>query len=162
MAGSLRIVGGELTLPSNLIINADINSDAAISSDKVLQYQKHLTDFRVNTSGFPGSTRNSTVFVASRACTVKRFACAITDVTTGGTVDVDFDIKVNGTSILSAPLTITDANSDRQVVETTSFTPDGALTVDDHVLIELVPNDVTGSPAGPYAWVEIEELGGFT
>ena len=158
MAGQLRIAGGELTLPSNVIIDADISTDAQISPDKIIMYYKATTAFGSNKGAIPASTRNRTVFIASRDAVIKRFACGLIN-TGAATTDIDFDVQVNGVSILSAPLNIVDTDANYQIFETTTFTPDGALTVDDHVLLEMVPNSNNGG-GGPFAWVEIEELGG--
>ena len=55
MAGQLRIAGGELTLPTNVIINADVATDAAIQSSKLLILNKCETMFNLDIASTPVS-----------------------------------------------------------------------------------------------------------
>lgn len=151
MAGTLRISGGELTLPSGIILNADVASNAAIAVEKIRHEYKPGTNFAKSFDSTPVD-REEIIFVADNAGIIRGFHAILYD--TGTTTDVDFDLKVNGVSALTGTINITDANSDRQVVDGTLSTT--ALAADDVVTIELLVTTSTGA-LGPFAWVDIEE-----
>lgn len=151
MPGTFRLSGGELTIPSGIIVDADIASNAAISVDKMKHSYKRATNFDLPIGGTPVA-REEIVFVADAACTLRGFHALLND--TGTTTDVDFDLKVNGVSVLTGTVNITNANSDRQVVD--GVLSSTSLSADDVVSISLAVTTSTGAQ-GPYAWVNIEE-----
>lgn len=151
MAGTLRISGGELTLPSGIVTNADISSSAAIAVEKIQHEYKQGTNFDLAIADTPLALEEI-VFVADNAGTIRGFHAILND--TGTTTDVDFDLKVNGSSVLTGTVQITNSNSDKQVLDGTLATP--TFSADDVISISLAITTSTGAQ-GPYAWVDIEE-----
>ena len=151
MAGTLRISGGELTLPSGILRDEDVASNAAIGVEKLQHEYKPGTNFDLPIASTPVA-REEIVFVADNDGTIRGFHAILND--TGTTTDVDFDLKVNGSSVLTGVINITDVNSDRQVVDgvlsTTTF------SADDVISISLAVTTSTGAQ-GPFAWVDLEE-----
>ena len=148
---TLRIAGGEITLPTGLIKNVTIASDAAIDTTKVKQMYKKGTNFNTAIGSAP-TNREEIVHVCNSSGTLKGFH-AILNVT-GSTTDIDFDIKINGVSALSALLNFTNTDSDAVPKDGSLSTT--AVTVDDVISIEVAVTTSTGAQ-GAYAWVDIEE-----
>ncbi len=156
MAGTLRIAGGELTIPSNTIVNEDISSTAAIQSSKLLISHKPTLNFSKNVNTDPPTAREEIIYVAHGAATVTGCHCLLWD--TGTSTDVTFTFRkyVGGVSSVLATQTITDADSDKEVFDPTVSAP--TLTVDDIVTVEVTFTATTGA-LGPCAWVSVEEQG---
>jgi len=72
---------------------------------------------------------------------------------------VTFDLKKNGSSVLSSVVTVTNATSDRAVVAGTITT--STIAIGDVISIELAVSSSTGMQ-GPFAWAVIEENGAPT
>lgn len=142
-----------VSLPNACVRDANVAAAVGrgIDADKLEHLYKVGTNFDLAIGGTPAA-REEIVFVASGSATIRGFHCLLND--TGTTTDVDFDLKINGVSALSAVVNVTNADSDRAV-------KDGALTTtelvaDDVVSIELATTTTTGAQ-GPFAWVEIDE-----
>lgn len=150
----LKIVGGTIQMPSGAITNDNISGDsgAEIDADKLQHVYKPGTNFDLAIGGTP-ATREEIVFVASTAGTIRAFHALLND--TGTSTSVSFDLKVNGSSVLSATVDITHSTSDRDVVDGTISSP--SLAVGDVVSIAMTATSTTGAQ-GPFAWAEIEEL----
>lgn len=72
----------------------------------------------------------------------------------GTSTSITFDLKKNGTTMLSAVETITHGDSDRSVqTPTLSVT---TFAADDVISIAMAVSSSTGAQ-GPYAWIELEE-----
>jgi len=152
----LRIVGGNVTLPSGSVGNEQISSNSGdiLDADKLQHLYKPYTNFDLAIGSTPAA-REEIVFVASTAGTIRAFHCLLND--TGTTTDVNFDLKVNGSSVLSAAVNVTNADADKAVKDGTISS--AALAVDNVVSIQLAVTSSTGAQ-GPFAWVEIEENAG--
>jgi hypothetical protein len=75
----------------------------------------------------------------------------------GTAASVTFDLKKNGTTILSSVVTITNATGDRVVVDGTLAST--ALAAGDVLSIALTVSTSTGMQ-GPFAWVTVKENSG--
>lgn len=152
MAGTFRVAGGEVTLPNGLITDATIASNAAIQSSKMKHIYKAGTNFGFQSTGTPSGLVEHIVHVTSGTGRIINFNCLLVD--TGTSTSVSFDLLVNGVSVLSSAVGITEADADGVVVQGTVLTD--TLTVDDIITIEMNVSSATGA-YGPYAWVDIEE-----
>ncbi len=150
MAG-FRIDGGTVRLETGSVLDEMVSSSTNIDADKLQHAYKPGTNFDLPIGSTPVA-REEIVFVASQAGTIRGFHCLLND--TGTTTDVDFDLKVDGVSVLSAVVNITDADVDRDVQEGTISS--ASLSAGDVVSISLAVTTSTGAQ-GPFAWADIEE-----
>lgn len=146
-----RWVGGTFTLGAGEVSNENIASTANIDNDKLQHLYKAGTAFGFAIGGTP-TTKEEIVFVASTAGTLRGFHCLLND--TGTTTSIAFDVKKNGTTMLTGAVTITHSDTDGAV-------SDGTLSVtsfaaDDIISIAMTVTSNTGAQ-GPYAWAELEE-----
>lgn len=158
MAGSLRVQGaiatlsgGTLTIPTGAIIDGDVNAQADISVGKLRHLHKAGTNFDLGITGTPGN-REELVYVATSAGTIRAFSAMLND--TGTSVDIDFTLKKNGVSIMTADINITNADADREVVDGTLSST--SYVADDVFSIQIAITSSTGAQ-GPFAWVEFDE-----
>ena len=146
-----RWTGGTFTLEAGVVVNESIATSAAIDADKMQHCYKPGTNFGLTTTGTPTS-RHEIVFVASQAGTIRGFGCLLAD--TGTSTSITFDLKKNGTTMLSSVVTITNATADGTVqAGTLSVT---SFAADDRISIDMAVSSSTGAQ-GPFAFVEIEE-----
>jgi len=146
-----RWTGGTFTLEAGVVVNESIASSAAIDADKMQHVYKPGTNFGFVIGGTP-TTREEIVFVASQAGTIRGFGCLLND--TGTSANITFDLKKNGTTMLSSVVTITNATADKAVqagtLSTTTFAADDVLS------IAMAVSSSTGAQ-GPFAFIELEE-----
>lgn len=146
-----RWTGGVLTLEAGSVSNETVATSAAIDADKMQHCYKPGTNFGFAIGATP-TTREEIVFVASQAGTVRAFNCLLND--TGTSTSIAFDLKKNGTTMLSAAETITHSDADKSVqtpsLSVTTFAADDVLS------ISMTVSSSTGAQ-GPYAWIELEE-----
>ena len=146
-----RWTGGVLTLESGSVTNDTVATSAAIDADKMQHCYKPGTNFNTAIGGTP-ATREEIVFVASQAGTIRAFNALCND--TGTAASVTFDLKKNGTTMLSSTVAITNATTDKAVqTGTLSVT---TFAADDILSIALTVSTSTGM-TGAYAWIELEE-----
>lgn len=151
MGATFKLSGGTLTLPTGCITDDTISNTAAIASAKLQHVYKCGTNFDLAVGGTP-ATREETVFVASGAGTIRGFHFMLTD--TGTSTSIAWDLKKNGTTVLSGTGSSTHSDTDGQV-------KDGTLSVttfvaDDRFTIVMTVSSATGA-VGPFAWGEFEE-----
>ncbi|TWU12855.1 hypothetical protein CA54_16810 [Symmachiella macrocystis] len=149
--GNFRLIGGDIRLPAESVVNETVAAATKIDADKLQHLYKAGTSFGLAIGATPAAVERI-VFVASGAATIRGFHALLND--TGTNTDVDFDLKVNGASVLSSVVTLTDADGDRSVSD--GALSSAALVAGDVVSIELAVTTTTGAQ-GPFAWVEIEE-----
>jgi hypothetical protein len=146
-------IGGTVQLGDGVVTDRTVASAAAIAYTKVQQVHKHGTNFALAIGGTPAA-REEIVFVPSNSGTVTGFKCLCND--TGSSASVTFDLKKNGSSVLSGLVTITNATTDK-AVQSGSIT--GTTFVSGDVFsIALAVSSTTGM-TGPYAWGEFAEVG---
>ena len=146
-----RWTGGTFTLEAGVVTNESIASGAGIDADKMQHTYKPGTNFGLVIGGTP-TTREEIVFVASQAGTIRGFNALLND--TGTSSNITFDLKKNGSTVLSGVVTITNATADRAVqagtLSTTTFAADDVLS------IAMAVSSSTGAQ-GPFAFIELEE-----
>lgn len=146
-----RWTGGTFTLEAGTVVDESIASSAAIDADKMQHVYKPGTNFGFTTTGTPTS-RHELVYVASQAGTFRGFGALLLN--TGSSTSITFDVKKNGTTVLSSVVTITNADGSGTVkAGTFSVT---AFAADDRISIDMAVTSSTGAQ-GPFAFVELEE-----
>lgn len=146
-----RWSGGTLVLPSNCVTDEQVSSTATLDADKLQHLYKAGTNFATAIGGTP-ATREEIVFVASTSGTLRKFSAVLNE--TGTSTDIDFDLKKNGTTMLSAAVNVTHSDADQTVKDgTLSVT---TVSADDILSISMTVTSATGAQ-GAFAWLEIEE-----
>ncbi len=143
-------------IPEAGIINDGHFSNATgdrLTSSKQMHVIKCSTNFDLPIGSAPVA-REEIVYVAPAAATVKLFRAMCYD--TGTASSVTFDLKINGTTILTGTISITNADLDRTVKD--GALASTSLAADDVLSIALAVSSSTGMQ-GPYAEVYIEESG---
>lgn len=141
---------GKTTIDSGSIRNGDIASSANIEATKMQHRHKIGCDFGLAYTDTVADEERI-VFVATAACTINYFKAKVQGAESGAN-SVDFDLKKNGSSILSAAITI---NSGSGTSVQTGTISNATLAADDVLSMEM---DTTSSDAtGGFCWVEIDE-----
>lgn len=142
---------GSIALSYGTIKDAHISSSASIASEK----QKHLayrfTDFGQADNATPTTSRSS-FYQAQGTGTLRAFNAGLND--TGTSTSIAFDLKKNGTTVLSSSITVTHSNADRSLnagtLSVTSFVQGDVFTV------HMTVSSSTGA-LGPFASAVFEE-----
>lgn len=144
---------GTFTPDNASISNEHLKSTPPIDADKLQHIHVGATAFGFAIGGTP-TTREEIVYVAQVDGVVRNFSALLND--TGTSTDIDFDLKKNGTTILSAVVTITDATSDRAAVDATISS--ASYSAGDVFSIAMTVTSSTGAQ-GPFASADFEENG---
>jgi hypothetical protein len=147
-----RLVG-TLQLDAGSVEDQHISSGTKIDADKVQHLYRASTNFDLAIGATPVA-REEIVHVCMVAGTIRQFAALCND--TGTSASVTFDLKKNGTTVLSSVVTITNATADKAVVDGTLSST--TVAVGDVLSIALAVSSSTGMQ-GPFAWCTIEENG---
>lgn len=142
---------GTLSLDAGSVADVQIVSNAAIGVEKLKHAYAPGTNFGCAIGATP-ATREEVVHVANAAGVIRGFRALLND--SGTTTSIAFDLKKNGVSILSAPVTIVHGDGDRAVLE--GVLADATLAADDVLSISMTVTSSTGAQ-GPYAWVALAE-----
>lgn len=144
---------GTLDIEPGSVTNRHISNRAGdiISADKLQPWLDRGTGFSLAIGGTP-ATREEIVYVCKGDGDIKGFHALCNE--TGSSSSMTFDLKKNGTTVLSGPISITNATTDKAV-------QDGSLSVTtftggDILSIALTVSSSTGAQ-GPYAWVSLTE-----
>ena len=147
-----RLVGGTLSLDPGSVNSDHIDSTTNIDADKLQHIYKSFTNFDLAIGGTP-VTREEIVFVASNTARLRAFSCTLND--TGTSTSITFDIKKNGTTMLTGTVSFTHSDTDKQIKDGT-ISGAGTITANDIISIAMTVSSATGAQ-GPFAWAEIEE-----
>lgn len=91
------------------IVDGDIAVGAGISASKLTVQQVVRTNFNLSSAATPVTT-TVVVYNARSACTLRDFTALLVD--TGTSTNIDFDLKKNGSSVLSAAINFTHSDTD--------------------------------------------------
>lgn len=152
VAKALAVIGSSIVLESGSVTRDAIERNGErikLASLQVLH--RASTNFDTAIGGTPAG-RESVLYIASTTGVIRGFYALLTD--TGTSTDIDFDLKKNGTTVLSAAVNITNADSDGTVKSGTIS--DSTIAADDYISIAMTVTSSTGAQ-GPYAWAEIQE-----
>jgi len=144
---------GTLQLDAGSVEDQHISSSTKIDADKAQHLYRAWTNFALAIGATPVA-REEIVHVCEVAGTIRQFAALCNE--TGTAANVTFDLKKNGTSILSSVVTITNATADKAVVDGTISST--TVAVGDVLSIALAVSSSTGMQ-GPFAWLTVEENG---
>ena len=146
-----RLSGGTLTLDPNSITDQMISTSAAVDADKLQHIETASHDFGFEFNGTP-TAKVFIVYVAKGAGILRGFHALLYDM--GTSTSVTFDLKKNGTTVLSSVITITHGTADKAVVDATLSVT--AFVADDVFTMHLAQSANTGAQ-GPFAFAEFEE-----
>ena len=146
-------ITGTIQLDAGSVEDQHISSGTRIDADKQQHLYRASTNFDLAIGATPVA-REEIVFVCEAAGTIRQFAALCND--TGTAASVTFDLKKNGTTVLSSVVTITNATGDKAVIDGTLSAT--TLAVGDILSIALAVSSSTGMQ-GPFAWCTIEESG---
>ncbi len=133
------------------VTNAAVAAGTGIDYSKLDHLYKPRSNFGLAIGGTV-ATYEEMVFTASAAGVIRAFHCTCN---VGGTTgDSDFDLKVNGTTALSAVVNFDNADADKLIKDGTISS--ATLAADDIVSISVTRNS-SHDGSGPFAWVEISE-----
>lgn len=145
---------GNVTFVTAPITGADVSP---LSGDNInasaLQFAwSRLSNFALAVAGTP-VTREEIVYVANNSGTFKGVHASVK--VPGSSASVTIDVKKNGTTILSAPITLTDATA-------AGVTQNGTITVTSFVAGDIVSIALTVSSStgmsGVVGWVNGVEI----
>lgn len=144
-----RFNGG--TLVPGTVIGTDVSLTANILAQSMQHCFKPGCNFSQAIGATP-ATREEIVYTASGPGTVNGFHALLND--TGSSTSVGFDLKKNGTTVLSAPVTITNADTDREVVDGTLS--GNSFIAGDVFSIAMTVSSATGA-TGAFAFMALTE-----
>lgn len=146
---------GTFVPDSGSITNDHISSSTDIDADKIQHLHKPGTNFALAIGGTPVA-REEIVYVCEASTAVVRgFHALLND--TGTSTSCTFDLKKNGTTILTGVVTIVHGDADKSIHDGTLS--NSGLVAGDILSIALAQTANTGAQ-GPFAWVEIDENAG--
>lgn len=147
-----RILATSIELGVGEVKNEHIDQVTRIDSSKIKHMHHAGTNFALVIGGIP-TTREYIIYVASQAGVIRGVHGLFNEC--GSAMGITYDLKKNGVSVLSAPISFTHADPDK--------TPKDGSVVDvnyaenDVFSIAMTVTTSTGAQ-GPYAWVEFEEI----
>lgn len=142
---------GALTLDANAVLDQNISTSTVIDADKMQHVYRAVCNFDATHAATPAS-RTQIIHVAGAAGTIRGFHCVCLD--TGTSASVTFDLKKNGTTVLSGVVTITNATTDAQVQDGTISVP--TFAADDYFTVVLTVSSSTGM-TGAFCYADFEE-----
>lgn len=149
-AATLRITGGTLTLPSGIVADDAVATGAAIQTSKMQHVQEAFTNFDLAIGGTP-ATKEQIIFVAPTAGIIHGFHWMLYD--TGTSTSIAWDLKKNGTTVLSGAGSSTHSDADKLVKDgTISVT---TFTTGDILSVSMTVSSATGA-VGPASWADLE------
>ena len=138
-----------LNIPSGTVDNSDVQGGAGIEASKLEhQFQK---EFAQESSATPTTETKVVHVVRGATADFVSFACGMVDTGTSGSVTVD--VKKNGTSILSSPVTVDFNDADRAIL-TGTITTTTAVVGD---VIEITITDSSSDGSGAFGQIVIRE-----
>lgn len=155
--GDVRVLGtltpDGFEAPSSSVGNAAIKPGATggkVGRTKLEHHEGFHSSFGLNDTGTLASTDTWEVYIVPRTCTLSSFRCSMT--TTGTTGDTDFDLLVNGASVLSAVVNVDNGDADN-IVKTGTISST-ALAAGDRIALKYTKNS-SHDGTGPSAMVEL-------
>ena len=134
------------------ITKQHVSPSADLPSSSMRHIFKPSTDFGLAIGATP-TAAEKIIYVASGTATILGFHGLVN--ADGSSASITMDLKKNGVSILSAPISITNSTGDRTPVD--GVLTSATLAADDVLSVALAVSSSTGMQ-GPFAWAAIEEV----
>jgi hypothetical protein len=148
-----NIAGKSMTIPAGAVNDAAVQASAGIQATK-LQHQYQPAYAQASATAATSESRVIYAVQGATATVVGFAAGAVTPAVGADTCSVD--LKKNGTSILSAPVSLTNAQTARQLV--TGALSSNSAVAGDVFEVAVTPNHSSGTlPAGVFARLTIHE-----
>lgn len=144
--------GGNFSLGAGSVSDQHVASGAAIAASKLKHSYYPRTTFGAKIGDAP-TTAEYIVHVANQTGVVNDFASSLNVV---GSADMTVDLKKNGVSILTAPIHLTNALSNRQVLA--GVLASNSFVAGDVISMAVTVTTSTGA-SGLSAWAGITEVG---
>lgn len=144
---------GALTLAPGIVRNEHLSNVAAdaIDADKMQHVYNITENFGIEYNGTPAA-KVFVLFQAAKAGVLRRFFAGLYD--SGTSTSITFDLKKNGTTVLSSVVTVVHGDGDRcQIEGTLSVT---TYAAGDVFTVHLATSSTTGAQ-GPYATACFED-----
>ena len=136
--------------PDNSIVNADVNSAAAIDASKL----EHIFDANYSLSGTAASVTH-VLYEARAAGTILSFRAGSVAIAVGAAT-VTADLKKNGTTCLSAVITLDSANT-AYIAEAATLSVTSYVAGDVFTLVTVATAGGGTIPTGFFAHARFEE-----
>lgn len=133
------------------LLDGDVSTGANISVRKLQQQQRVTTDFGKDRTDAV-ATSSKTVHVCTSGGILYQFGVMCAE--SGTTADLDFDLLVNGVSVLTSAVNFVSGTGDDTIQS--GVITSSAVNAGDVISISLTANTVGGSQ-GPYARVYIDQ-----
>ena len=139
------------TITTASILNSDIIGGAGISASKLKHQSVMHADFDQPIGGTP-VVYEKTLFMATGPGTIQKCKAWLSD--SGTSTDIDFDLEVNGASVLSAQINILHGTGDGTAVSGTVSS--GALVAGDIVTALVATVTSSTGAQGPNLQIEVD------
>lgn len=136
---------GTINLGTGVVSNTNIQASAGIGASKVQHENTICENFNFVASDTP-TAKEVVSFICPASGTITEFSAGLWD--TGTTTNVDFDLKVNNSSVLSAAVNVTNSVADRAL--TSGTISSGSVSAGDVITVDLAVTSSTGAQ-GPFA-----------
>jgi hypothetical protein len=144
---------GSLVIDSGTINNSHISSSAGIAVEKMEHSHMKGTNFATAIGGTP-ATREEIIHTFTQSGRIAGFHALLNAVGSG--TSIVFDLKKNGSSILSGTITITNSSTSKETYDGTLTTNPTTCAAGDIISISMTVSSSTGAQ-GAYSWAEIIE-----
>lgn len=142
---------GILSLSAGSIYDRHISSSAAIGADKQKHAYEPTTNFGLESSATPAA-KTFVLRQCQGAGTLRAFYAGL--VAGGSSTSITFDLKKNGTTVLSSVVTV--ANTDGNYSRVAGTISTASYSAGDVFTVVLATSSTTGA-TGPYATAVFEE-----
>jgi hypothetical protein len=143
-----QLSASQMIYPNGSIFDAAVNAAAAIQATKLQHQHRAMFAQGSSTTATAATQVVHSVYGASGSVIAFRAGCVVPCV---GAATITVDLKKNGTSILSAPISLSSSQAARQLVAGTVTTP--SLTQND-VLEVVITATAGGGTIGQGLFVE--------
>jgi hypothetical protein len=148
-------ISGTLALDAGSVNNSHLSNAAAdiIDADKLQHVYSPTANFGLEYNATPAA-KVFVIYQAQKTGVVRSFNAGL--YAGGSSTSITFDLKKNGTSVLSGVVTVTNSDGNRSQVAGTITTP--AYSAGDVFTVHLATSSTTGAQ-GPYATAAFEDSG---